>query len=50
MASQQPRARQIPEAKWSEWRKDVERLIFEEEASQEDILEFLRIRHPGKVT
>lgn len=50
MSSQQPRAQRVPEAKWNEWRKDLERLYFEEEASQEDILEFLRIKHPGNIT
>lgn len=45
MSSQQPRAERISDAKWNEWR-----IYLEKEASQKDIIDFLRIKHPKEIT
>ena len=50
MSIQQHRAERISEAKWDEWRADVERLYLEEEASKKDIIDFLRSKHPEGIT
>ena len=50
MSSRQPRAERIFDAKWSQWRIDLESLYLEKEASQEDVIEFIRIKHRKEIT
>ena len=50
ISSRQPRAKRISEAKWNQWRIDLERLYLEREASQEDIIDFLRIKYRREIT
>ena len=50
MSSQQPRAERISDARWNEWRMDLESRYLEKEASRKDIIDFLRIEHGVVIT
>ena len=50
MSSQQPRAARVSDAKWNEWRMDLERLYLEKEAPQKDIIDFIWIEHGVVIT